>query len=306
MGKSWVPRILRPDFTWPRSIRAISEETPAVPKVTHPLVRRFWGLVHRQLLHFSYVYASWFGLKHLGYKSTYELPFGLILKWAPHVRIEEVIATQWVLCYGETPGHESPVSILMTRLPGKPPSKMPRSFDPELEVPWVDELARSLKVMRTWRPNGWSNESRICSVMGTRIQGARIPLNKMGPFETERELHDYLLSACSSHGFESRADYDRTVVEARKILTTLPHRICFTHGDLHSLNILIDEHGSLSGFLDWDSAGWYPEYWEFTTIMRRGRGSWWWQVLSFLGGNEYLEEMECDRALDRLTVDSYS
>jgi aminoglycoside phosphotransferase len=47
------------------------------------------------------------------------------------------------------------------------------------------------------------------------------------------------------------------------------HRIVFTHGDLKAHNILVNDHdGYLSGFLDWESRGWYPEYWEFTTAMR--------------------------------------
>lgn len=61
------------------------------------------------------------------------------------------------------------------------------------------------------------------------------------------------------------------------------HRITFTHGDLKAYNILVGDDGHLSGFLDWESAGWYPEYWDFTTAMRFGRDSWWYQVASWLG-----------------------
>jgi thiamine kinase-like enzyme len=40
----------------------------------------------------------------------------------------------------------------------------------------------------------------------------------------------------------------------------------FTHADLHPSNILIDR-GRLSGIVDWECAGFYPEYWEFTKLM---------------------------------------
>jgi aminoglycoside phosphotransferase len=41
-----------------------------------------------------------------------------------------------------------------------------------------------------------------------------------------------------------------------------PHRICFTHGELRPHNILI-LNGRLSGLVDWGTAGWFPEYWDY-------------------------------------------
>ncbi|CAG7947838.1 unnamed protein product [Penicillium nalgiovense] len=43
------------------------------------------------------------------------------------------------------------------------------------------------------------------------------------------------------------------------------YRSVFTHADLNTSNILID-HGRLSGIVDWECAGFYPEYWEFTKL----------------------------------------
>lgn len=71
-------------------------------------------------------------------------------------------------------------------------------------------------------------------------------------------------------------------------------------------NILVGDDGHLSGMLDWESAGWYPEYWEYTTAMRFGRDSWWFRAVSWIGGSEYLEELDYDRALNSLTVDTYA
>ena len=47
----------------------------------------------------------------------------------------------------------------------------------------------------------------------------------------------------------------------------------FTHRDFKAHNILVNADNYLSGFFDWESAGWYSEYWEFTTAMRFGKGS---------------------------------
>lgn len=38
--------------------------------------------------------------------------------------------------------------------------------------------------------------------------------------------------------------------------------LVFTHGDLAPRNVLVDEHGHVTALLDWEHAGWYPEWWE--------------------------------------------
>jgi aminoglycoside phosphotransferase (APT) family kinase protein len=38
----------------------------------------------------------------------------------------------------------------------------------------------------------------------------------------------------------------------------------FTHGDLSSLNILV-RRDDILGLVDWETAGWYPPYWEYTS-----------------------------------------
>jgi len=85
----------------------------------------------------------------------------------------------------------------------------------------------------------------------------------------------------------------------------LPHRILFTHGDLKPHNILVKD-GHITGFLDWESAGWYPDYWDFTTALRFTRKNFWWYgFILELGGSIYLAELDCERALTSLTSASY-
>jgi aminoglycoside phosphotransferase len=56
-------------------------------------------------------------------------------------------------------------------------------------------------------------------------------------------------------------------VIARK-MDNLHHPIVFTHGDLKSHDMMVHK-GRVSGFIDCDAAGWYSDYWEYTTAMRR-------------------------------------
>ena len=42
----------------------------------------------------------------------------------------------------------------------------------------------------------------------------------------------------------------------------------FTHGDLCPRNIMVDSSGRITGVLDWENAGWYPDYWEYANILK--------------------------------------
>lgn len=39
------------------------------------------------------------------------------------------------------------------------------------------------------------------------------------------------------------------------------HRVCLTHNDLAPQNILVDAEFNITGIIDWEAAGWLPEYW---------------------------------------------
>lgn len=79
MQNSWLPHILRPDFTWPTpTCLHVSTEMPSIPSPQGSRTRLFLGLVHNVLARFSKSYCHWFGIPIDG--QIMELPFGLILK----------------------------------------------------------------------------------------------------------------------------------------------------------------------------------------------------------------------------------
>ncbi|KAI0860633.1 kinase-like protein [Xylaria cubensis] len=49
------------------------------------------------------------------------------------------------------------------------------------------------------------------------------------------------------------------------LMDYLPHsdRSVFTHADLAPRNVLVDDCGNITGLVDWEFAGWYPDYWEY-------------------------------------------
>lgn len=82
-----------------------------------------------------------------------------------------------------------------------------------------------------------------------------------GPFGTLSEFHDWLASPLTERN--SRSIY------WHQITTQLgaEYPIVLTHADIAARNIMIRD-GRIVAIIDWESAGWYPEYWEYVFAMR--------------------------------------
>ena len=207
-----------------------------------------------------------------------------------------------VICYGEhANAPHTPVSILMTRLPGSELGEVWEDMTEDERWQIFSEMRVYLEHMRKW-PNPWGS-NRICSISNGLIRSIRVPRHLIGPYDTQEDFNDYLIAPASwaNRDLPNHAD---NMILAKK-LHEKPYRIVFTHGDLMHHNILVKD-GHVTGFIDWESAGWYPEYWEFTTAWRyQTPDLWWWRFVHDFGGESYLEEMENDRALRNLTNDSF-
>jgi hypothetical protein len=214
--------------------------------------------------------------------------------------------TPKIISYGDHPSSpHAPMTILMTRIPGKDLGNR------ELYAGMTDvqkesifaELQCMIRVMRRWsRPQG---EHKLCSVLGTPIRSVRISNHAVGPCEFEAEFNDHLFESLADYNLESQEKLVETV-EIAEQLRNMRHPIVFTHGDLKHHNIMVLD-GHSSAFLDWESAGWYPDYWEFTPPLRYGRKHYWWNKSVWkLGGEQYAAELESERALVPLTVDCWA
>ncbi|KAG5302316.1 hypothetical protein I7I48_02623 [Histoplasma ohiense] len=134
MESAWIPRILKPNYSWPQPIRSpISTITPPVP-----------------VFAFSKYYCSWFGIP---FSNIAELPFGLLMKWTDRTSLEEVAAMQMARAAGMNCGKHigdpsnRVFSILMTRLSGISLINSRGPFDPDIEGPWIHELKLCLDSM---------------------------------------------------------------------------------------------------------------------------------------------------------------
>lgn len=317
MPHLWLPAILRPNFIWtPRKVpvNRLSREIPPTPKARHALVRRFCGYAHRILFRFSINYCRWVGIPFDN--QIIPLPFGLLLKWSDGTRLEEVLATKVcyaaglptprIISYGDHPETpHAPVSILMTRLPGREIGQVYKSLSKEAQTTFLADFKLYLSTIREWK-SPWGDE-QTCSITGGAIRSICVPMHKIGPCETPQEFHECLLApAWKSSTFKSDEEYEEKLRCARKFQSLQRPGVKFTHGDIKHHNILVDDEGHITGFLDWEAAGWYPEFWEYTTAVRYlTEGFWWREFLLEAGADRYLEESECESALINLTVDSW-
>jgi thiamine kinase-like enzyme len=87
-----------------------------------------------------------------------------------------------------------------------------------------------------------------------------------GPFASEEEFNNTLIDAyCAKYKGEVRPFMTG-------MLNFHKHSIVFTHADLRPVNIIIKD-GHVAAIIDWELAGWYPEYWEFVKAFVM----WYWQ-----------------------------
>ncbi|KAI1254016.1 hypothetical protein MGN70_004411 [Eutypa lata] len=84
-----------------------------------------------------------------------------------------------------------------------------------------------------------------------------------GPFDSEEQLNNALVE---KHIYNSSLR-QKTQFYSRVLPMVLQgHKPVFTHGDFQKKNVVIAENGT-PVLIDWETAGWFPEYWEYALSM---------------------------------------
>ncbi|KAK0441235.1 uncharacterized protein EV420DRAFT_1580426 [Desarmillaria tabescens] len=103
---------------------------------------------------------------------------------------------------------------------------------------------------------GWIDQLRGLPPPGHAISG----INEgelVCPFASQEEFHAQYF--CTP--WEPLDDHVRAALAKRQ---STQYKICFTHGDITPINILVDKELRPIGLIDWECAAWMPEYWEYT------------------------------------------
>ncbi|OGM40932.1 phosphotransferase enzyme family protein [Aspergillus bombycis] len=99
-----------------------------------------------------------------------------------------------------------------------------------------------------------------------------------GPFQTEEEFGKAIVLRSQAMWSESNRHSFLSDYLARHLpLVLRDHPPMFTHGDIYRENVLVrkivnpitndeEEEYKVAALVDWETAGWYPSYWEYAHI----------------------------------------
>ncbi|WKT50819.1 hypothetical protein QSH57_015789 [Fusarium oxysporum f. sp. vasinfectum] len=193
------------------------------------------------------------------------LPFGLYLKYTGEGAFNESNALGLIHKYTSVPvprvlvlvADSRNTYLLTTGLRGEPLARAMDMLSDRDCQEFVDQMQSFISQIRAIPPVGLKNH--ICNTLGQACSDPRIrDGNPIGPFDDEASFSQYL-----------RHPDD----PARR-----GHQVVFTHADLNLRNILVDKVTRLdgtrgwavSGIVDWENSGFYPEYWDCTKAQFEG------------------------------------
>jgi serine/threonine protein kinase len=139
-------------------------------------------------------------------------------------------------------------------VPGRTVDTVWNSLSPAQKNKHVSDLGRFIDQLRKL-------PAPKREVIGSTSMGAnhdpRFGKKGIGPFYSVNYFHEFIRRGHPLHDFRE---------EELQHCHGRQYEIKFTHADLCPQNILVDDNGRITAILDWESAGWYPEYWEYTQM----------------------------------------
>ncbi|KAI0839737.1 kinase-like protein [Hypoxylon sp. FL0890] len=182
--------------------------------------------------------------------------------------------------------------LVVSRLPGQLVGYRIDFLSDEKLCNLVRDLQYCLKTMRNLQRDP-GVQGTISNTTGQAIYDGRIIAaveydesrgEFIGPFSTEDEFNKILRSP-----------------HIPDVMHRSGHQIVFTHGDINMRNILVDKNGRLSGIVDWETAGWYPDYWEYTKAYYITKLKWRWlrDVIdaTFRDLGDFSDDLDVERKL---------
>ncbi|KAK4170693.1 kinase-like domain-containing protein [Triangularia setosa] len=197
------------------------------------------------------------------------LPFGLYLKVVSSSRKESLVnehgSLQLVRKHTELPvptpfdlvEDMDNIYLLTTRIKGYKLGWCLDTMTDEDTAALANDLGKHWKALRNI-PRPSSHKNAISNVVDGPVFDYRI--NAALDQDEEEGLGDTV------GPFATEADFNNTL-KCGAILDVMHdngHDIVLTHGDINMRNILVDESGKLTGVVDWENAGWLPDYWDYT------------------------------------------
>ncbi|KAK2813014.1 hypothetical protein FQN50_001036 [Emmonsiellopsis sp. PD_5] len=151
----------------------------------------------------------------------------------------------------------------------------------------VTELAGYVSQLRSLNP---PHRELVGSADCNSCLDYRVGFSTFGPFTNHQDFHSFLRRGLAIENCTESFSQDVTDCHSRT------YQSRFTHADLCPRNILVRD-GKVSAIIDWEFAGWYPEYWEYTKAHygQIEMPDWYAQLGSVMGG--YGDELNAERVL---------
>ncbi|EMD35876.1 hypothetical protein CERSUDRAFT_138627 [Gelatoporia subvermispora B] len=133
----------------------------------------------------------------------------------------------------------------------------------------------------------------VCSLGGTACKDPRLQsYGSFGPFPTVSDFHNHLVHAAAPW-------IDDIFLKDIRSRMSDDIRVTFTHGDFAPRNIIV-RGDEVAAIIDWEHAGWYPEYWEYVKALYRPMGikdQSWNDTVKNIVPQDYEKEWRLDREM---------
>ena len=131
-----------------------------------------------------------------------------------------------------------------------------KALSAEQQESIFEELKGYIAQMRALKP---TRPGRVESADGSGLSDHRIGGSKpFPPFESIERFHSHI-----GHEVILYSDKYREAWPQFQAMRNRKYCTKFTHSDIAPRNLLV-KNGKIAAIIDWEMAGWYPEYWEYT------------------------------------------
>lgn len=224
---------------------------------------------------------------------------GLCIKSTTFTTLDEAATMQFVSASTTIPvpkvygafQHKKRVYIVMQRLNGQNLSVGWSQRSEASKARILGQLRMMIRQLRGIPPPGHVG---VANVAGNAIYDQRLPKKSAwGPFRSIDDFHRELCNGMEAKYLQDGATSFPGLVELCSFYDRAWRQPVFTHGDLSSFNIIADGD-EIVGIVDWETAGWMPPYWEYTSAWNVNPQNRFWQqeVDKFLDPLPYELEME--------------
>jgi aminoglycoside phosphotransferase len=174
------------------------------------------------------------------------------------------------------------VGIIMTRVQGVSLSSLWKDMDPTDKCNIINQLKEIIREFRTHESTFIGRPGRQPGILPMGFSNIAF-----GPFEREQDFNQFRLSQMLDVKLMARA----------AALQNSGHKFVLTHGDLSDRNIMV-HNGKITGIIDWEYGGFYPEYWEYVAAqLNGGHDDVWRRVLNEVLEDKYSDMVDLERIL---------